>query len=547
MRRLLTLLATGLLLSASGTVQGEEQSTSPIRTPPQAPVRPAGSGAGSEYDGVVVKQEQAAANDLPATLTIDETRVIGPASPLLFGTNQAWLPQERLMTGGPDGQPHPGFSALARGLPMPLNRMAGSDSAHFRWKAAIGPLAERTAIANEYRNSCVRRLGPVEWIRTVRGIDPTARFSWTFNCLAEEPADHADLAHFLTGVPGARRDGGKDWAAQRVAYGLVEPVEVVIWEIGNEVDHGSAHAQRFPDATAYATYAARTIAAVRAVQPDAVFAVHAATSPWSWGKRHAGDWKDWHRTVLRTVGKDIGWLVLHPYYCGLPISEMERYLDVLRDDCVKLVPGHPIRLYISEHARWPEQEPGKPWKQSWFNTHSLGGCLATGQFLTRMLNRPEVGAAAYHALTAGPWGLFYDHDSVSGAQVPPWRTGMADLLTAFRPVHGGEVVATSLSGACTAADDPAATCAVAAVRQGQALVLVLVNREPLAARPLTLSMQGRWRLAGGMALTAPSLESANRADASLIAMEPIPSGQGQFQTWTLPARQMAVLTLESMP
>lgn len=533
-----------IALSACAVAPPTADGGSPRATTP-APVRPAGSGAGSEYDGVVLGKTADAATDLPATLVVDTRVVIHEASPLLFGTNQAWLPQEAMMSGGPDGGPQPAFSELARGLPMPLNRLAGSDSAHFHWKAAVGPMAARTAIADEFKTSRVRTLGPVEWVRTVRGIDPTARFTWTFNCMSEEPADHADLANFLTGKPGTRTDGGEDWAAKRVAFGLADPVDVAIWEIGNEVDHGATHSSRFPDAATYADYAARTIAAVRAVQPGASFAVHAATGPWSWAQHHAGDWKDWHRTVLRAVGKDVDWLVFHPYYCGLPISEMEKYLDVLRDDCATLVPGHPIRLYLSEHARWPEQVPGRRWQESWFHTHSLGGCLATAQFLTRMLNRPEVGAAAYHALSAGPWGLFYDRDFVKGAAVPLWRTGMADLLTAFRPLHGGQVVDSRLVGARTTGPD--ATCAAAALRSGEALLLVLVNREATAARKLAIELPGSWRIAGGTTFTGPDLDAVDSPSTRPLLTGTVAASATALRSWTLPARHLAILRLERLP
>lgn len=535
------LLAAAIFLLPSCASPSAEQ---PARPSP-GPQRPSGSGAGSEYDGVVVGRATASATDLAATLAIDPARSIGTASPLLFGTNQAWLPQERMMAGGPDGGPLPEFSALAAGLPMPLNRMAGSDSAHFRWKAAVGPMRDRTPISDEFRSSRVRALGPLEWVRTVRGIDPSARFTWTFNCLQEEPADHADLAAFLTGTPGGRRDGGEDWAARRAAWGMPQPVEVAIWEIGNEVDHGTTHGGRFPDAAAYAGYAARTIAAVRAVQPQASFAVHAATAPWSWGQRHAGDWRDWHRTVLQRVGRDIDWLVFHPYYCGLPISEIERHLDILRDDCATLVPGHPIRIYVSEHARWPAQQQGRRWEENWFHTHSLGGCLATAQFLVRMLNRPEVGAAAYHALSAGPWGLFYDRDFVRGVPVPLWRTAMADLLTAFRPLHGGAVVASALDGERTAGAE--ATCAAAVVRDGGDLLLALVNREPTAARRIAIAVPGRWRIAGGTTLTAPELDAVDTPDARPIVVAAIPAAPERVQAWTLPPRHFAILRLEPAP
>jgi hypothetical protein len=535
------LILCGCSAPAPSPVRPEPTMTNPPATGP-AVKRASGTGAGSEYDGVTLIRTAAATSDLPATLAIDPTRVIRPATPLLFGTNQAWLPQEPLMAGGPGGAPLPAFMDLARGLPMPLNRMAGSDSAFYRWQWAIGPMESRKAFPDEYKRAKVRTLGPVEWVQTVLAIDPTARFTWTFNCLQEEPEDHAALVEFLTGRPGENRDGGVDWAARRVELGLAEPVKVAIWEIGNETDHGTSHQQRFPDAAAYAAYAKRTIAAVRRVDPQAPIGVHAFTGPWS---KPQVDWKAWHRTVLTEVGSEIDWLIFHPYYCGLPIAYMERHLDVLRDDIQRLGGGR-AQLYLSEHARWPEEVKGQKWSTQWYHTHSLGGCLATGQFLARMLNRPDVGAAAYHALTAGPWGLFYDRDFVAGKPVPVYATGMADLLRFLAPLHQGQVVSTTLAGERTASSDDHATAAAAAVLRPDGRLAVLVtNREATAARPLTINLGAKpWRLAGGNLFTADGLDQANAPGLNAIRVLPIAAASGPLTTFTVPAHSAALLTLE---
>lgn len=550
------LVAVGMILSAcsaSGDGSSQPATRPPAATPasaatqaPAATPAPAQaeSIAGHEYDTVVVAAQAAAAADLPATLRIDLERPLGPVSPLLFGTNQAWLPSEHLMAGNA-GAPLPEFLTLARGLPMPLNRMGGTDSEYFHWKQAIGPLAGRTPIADEYKHAKVRALGPVEWIRCVTAIDPAARFCWTFNCTSEEPADHADLAEFLTGKPGADPNGGEDWAARRVACGLPDPVPVAIWEIGNELDKMGRYSQRFPSAVAYADYAARTISAVRAVQPDASFCVLAGSAPWD--AKWKSDWKEWHRTLLKTVGKDIDWLAFHPYYNGMPISDMERFIDVLRDDCAKLVPGHPIRLFMSEHAVWPEIEKGRRWELNWYRTHNLNGCLGTGRFLIRMLQRPEVGAATYHCLSGGPWGLFYDYDFVAKKATPVWRTGMADLLTMFKPLQGGEVLVSTLEGARTAASDPAASCAAAVVRHDARLTLALVNGEATAARPLQWTLPGTWRIAGGSLLSAADLDACNSLTATAITVDAIAPVAGSSTGWTIPARSLAILHLERMP
>jgi hypothetical protein len=162
-----------------------------------------------------------------------------------------------------------------------------------------------------------------------------------------------------------------------------------------------------------------------------------------------------------------------------------------------------------------------------------------------MLNRPEVGAAAYHALSAGPWGLFYDRDFVRNTSVTLWRTGMADLLTSFKPLHGGQVVESRLVGARTAGPD--ATCAAAALRNDKALYVVLVNREATAARRLTIELPESWRIAGGTTFTGPDLDAVDGPDARPLVTGMIAASNSAVRSWILPARHFAILQLERQP
>lgn len=504
--------------------------------------------AGNEYDGVLLDNATPAATGgaLSWRIAVDEDASVRSLTPLLFGYNHVWHINETLMARA-GAIPTPEFLAAAADIPMPLNRMSGTDSQDFHWKDAIGPMAERKPQSVRHRPPAgpPRLLGPLEWVRICEDLDPQARFSWTFNFWKEEPEDHADLAEFLTGEPGRNLDGGIDWAARRVACGRTAPVPVAIWELANEIDWDSEYLERFPDADAYVAYCRRTIAAVRQVQPAARFAAHAATAAHS-PKWATGDWRTWHRRVLAGLGGDLDWIVFHPYYHGLPIVQQTGYLDQLRDDIV--ASGHPrIGIYLSEHARWPERPKDGPWHLNWHQTHDLSGCLSTAQFFCRMIQRSEVTAAAYHCYSGGPWSLVRDRDATNQVQTPIHATGMAVLHQFMQPFHRGQVVASSSAGERTdpTARDATADIAAALGEDGR-LRLLLVNREPLAAREVTVALRGRWQLAGGELLTAPGLDAVNTHLQQPIRRTPVAAAPGAFGAWILPARSAAILVLERL-
>ncbi|MBL4702340.1 MAG: hypothetical protein JKX85_13885, partial [Phycisphaeraceae bacterium] len=107
---------------------------------PQKPL--AKSGAGTEYDGIILKTKPLEkADDPKVSLTVHEDQIIQPVPQSLFGFNHNWLWSNRWVMEDSDAQNpviSPDFLKTLAGLPMPLNRMSGSMSQTYHWKMAMG-------------------------------------------------------------------------------------------------------------------------------------------------------------------------------------------------------------------------------------------------------------------------------------------------------------------------------------------------------------------------------------------------------------------------
>jgi len=498
-----------------------------------------GEGAGHEYDGADLKDKKPAKQApalLPAVLSVDESSVVRTYDAGLFGVCYDWWAINELkLTESVDKDGLPVVSSnyveLLKGVPLPLNRNCEEN---FSWKDALGPLLERKSQKlTPWDKGSIKGFGVAEWLKSALAIDPHAEFVWALNLGKASPSDFRDLAEFLTGSPET------PWGAKRAALGVKAPVKVAIWELGNELDW-SGHKI---SVERYIELSREAIAAIRQVQPDAVFCAHAATAPWH--PIQAKDWLKWHRTILETIGGDIAYLSLHPYYHGYAASFLEPYIDKISAD-IK-ASAHPgIKIYISEHGKWPSGDSSKPeWKKYWYQTHALTGCLDTGEWLIRMLHRKDVGAMTYHNVSSGPWGMVY----CDQASKKLYSTGMADLFRVFGKVpYGGKVLSSTIMGDETDVRSGNLSFTVAPVlsEDSSTLRLLMDNRNPSSARELSLIFRnGPYVLESQTLFTAESLNSFNSAESRPVGFTESSEGAGrELSSWTVPAKSLVLLTLK---
>ncbi len=466
-------------------------------------------GNGDEYSRVVLPPEMKdAAPLLTATFHVATRKPLRRSSSRLFGYNNDWHGYKGLEPVNPamldpDATANPidpKLTAAAKGIPVPLNRTAGTDSQLFQWRKSIGPNRERQAFPLWFGQTqgIMPHYGLVEHFNWFRSLDPKAEFVYVVNLHKTTPEESRELAEFLTG--GADTPLGK----LRISYGMKDPVIPAIWELGNEMDLGGA---KHMDVGPYVESCRAHIEAIRKAYPDAVFSAHAACSPWD--PERGRYWRNWNQTVLKELGKDIAYFAFHPYYRGLTPKQMLSYMDELVED-IAASPNPAIQVFNSEHAKWPPgfEQGHEVWKRNWYQTHALIGVLDTAEWMLLMLNRPEVGAQTYHAFSSGPWGLIYRDKSGEY-----YTTGIAELFRFFEANgYDNTVVHSHIEGVGA---DPRElpfylTGAAELSPDGKTLSLTVNNRLPASEWDLKPELDDpTWKPVDMTILSAPELESVN--------------------------------------
>lgn len=507
---------------------------------PEKPKTEVRTGAGTEYDNVIISNDVDDGSkpaSLPASVVVDEHKKLRPAGTRNLGFVCDASPIDDIFMNPEKTRISPQMEDILKNLPMPLNRLVQYNDTH-SWKASIGPLAaRRPAKVWPWEAPHITAFGPAELLASVVKAHPEARFIWTVNVKNDSAEDAADLAEFLTG-DGRTPRGLTNWAKFRIDAGAPDPIAVAAYELGNEVEWTVA-SNRMSVAT-YIERSKKIIAAIRRVDPKAVFSPHAATAPWGYSRYPGEDWKDWHRTILREIGGEIAYLAFHPYYYGYPTSLLEKYFEEIRKDILDITGSDRIKLYISEHGLWPAQKPNEPWKKTWYTTHALMGCLATAQFINRLYLRDDVGLATYHCFNAGPWGLVYRGKETKAL----YTTGIYDLLKIYNQAVGDNVLETKVSGEWS---DPAkddVSFSVLATDSKDGLALILVNREKTTKREVALSFKNRYRLARTVTLTAPSVHSYNDENEKRIRILDEKSDLKNVANYTVPEKSVVVLYLK---
>lgn len=493
--------------------------------------------AGDEYKGVALETLQHSdLNLIKNKVVVKESRIINRPDRGMLGYNQNWFHNNRYMTEYTNGQIilNAECMEILKGLPFPMERLAGTDSQFFNWKKAIGSYTERQPQkVVGWAAPEVVTTGPIEWLNAMKQLDPSFRVVWVVNVLSETAQDNADLLEFLTGDGRSNPNGGVNWGLRRIELGYPDPVSVLI-ELGNEIDWGSTRS-RYP-VDVYIKECKERMAAMRAVCPDVKFVAHASTAPWSNKHTETGGWRTWHLKVLKELGDEIDYIAIHPYYCGLPVAVIEQqYMKVLMNDIKSVTGSERIKIHVSEHARWPKSLNMEDRHQ----THSLQGMLATGEWINRMLQYSQVQYMNYHGLSAGPWGLFY-----KGAH-GFYLTAMADFFKAYNAGFGDVVYFSEVEGPDSNPADKTLKFTVNAMGAGDELRLFVVNRDEVAARELTFSFEEDYTLTKEVVMTGSHPNAVNNETKKEVLTHIKTWADGAtFNSRIIPSKSMTILYLK---
>lgn len=342
---------------------------------------------------------------------------------------------------------------------LPSARMAGSSSRVFQWKSAIGPIESRPLQFNGYTNTRIY-YGVLEWVNHVKTVNSDAKLTYVLNMETGDAADAADLAEFFCGDGSINYNGAVNWAKKRQEYGTTDPVEIDVWELGNELNASTVLGPKGMSKEEYVNAAKSYISAIRDIEPDAVFAAcgHTETG------QNTAEAREWNRYVLEQLGSLIDYLTVHLYYTQYDmVQNQNTYMDSLRDLINELSPN--VKLYYSEHSTYINNFSNQ---EEVNRTHGMYGTLATSEFFNRVMIRPEVYAADYHCLYSPNWSEYY----VNGAGQLK-ATPIADMMKLYEEYSIGNVIDSTLDGY---KDGRTAGVTQLAVEKDGALNVIITNQ-----------------------------------------------------------------------
>lgn len=482
---------------------------------------------------------------------VNEGKIVKEADLNLFGINNEWgsfasVVANHSLNEVLTEQTMSSFVSTVKnqGLPLSLNRMAGFTSQYMNWKSAIGDYENRNPTVGH------KSVGPVEWIKAILAADENAEFVWVFNCVEESPQDHADLVEFLTGDPLNDANGGVNWAQLRVDYGLEEPVKVLAWEIGNELDLITKNPQSFDesdfnprnftaeefDVNWYKDYVIDTISAVKAVNPDAKFAIMGVTNPHDTTET----WAQWHNTLFSDayIRENVDYVTLHTYYIPTRrqneignYSMIQQYAQKIVSD-IKALGKEDISIFASEQSLWTTSHNV---------SNSLFGVLHTADYYNRILQNKDFSLACYHSMSSGYWAVIKN-----GSGSAKYITGIGELIKLFADSLGDNQLEVKVDYKYEEEPFESDTFSVSATQRDEFVNLIIVNKSETATRSInTYFSDNQYRLIGKKILTGESMSSyITPNDRPIYTIDLEADDTGYFCGYDVPPKSVVVLKLQ---
>lgn len=352
-----------------------------------------------------------------ASVRMDLAQVVRENVPeTLFGFNINIMVFQQTLWDDAAKQVRPSVLEQMKAFPGAIYRYPGGLLGnHFNWQWSVGdPSTRRPMRLVAWDKPFVAAFGLAEYLEFVRRVG--GRDWYVVNLagwdeerpfhelpIADVVAQNAALAHYM----------------KENAHGVGAPR---YYQLGNELDRAKYQWEH----EKYVRRSRRVIDAISAVDPSARFVAFLRDFDWRYrgteksrGRSKAADLAHDVLTGLPEV-EDVSLLL---YYDGLPNAKghvyfgtrLKQTLDAI--ETMKSVRGdRPLRVWFTEHAaHWHRYGPEK--RGNWRQTSSLEGAISSADFLTAMVQVPEVQGAAWHAFNGGPWFLL-DAEKNPAAPVP---------------------------------------------------------------------------------------------------------------------------------
>ena len=291
------------------------------------------------------------------------------------------------------------------------------------------------------------------------------------------------------------------------------------WELGNELDRGK-------DLWTFDKYlhrAGEVRKAIAEAEPKARFV--GMMADYDAQKSRGVTSSDYNRAVAEALAKSgVTEFQQHLYYDGPPEgptipNRLGQLCRSIQDARSAGVPAEGFGFWVSENARWPQSDPGKPWKEAWRKSADLGAAISVADMLIALTQIPEIRGSVLHSLhgTGGPWPLFHARGRNNTGPFAPAATlqGYSLLRQTMLPV------------ALQTRSSSTSTSGYAGGYDGRGVVMSSVDRKQFSVwainrRPGTLEVQLEVAALAGQRFTASlqqlssSSQSAHNYDADVV-------------------------------
>ncbi|MEV5407268.1 alpha-N-arabinofuranosidase [Thermopolyspora sp. NPDC052614] len=453
-----------------------------------------------------------------ASLTLDPAFTVGTVDPRLFGSFVEHL--GRCVYTGVFEPGHPAADEqglrrdvldLVRELGVTLVRYPGGNFVSgYRWEDGVGP--ERPVrLDPAWRSIEPNAFGLGEFMTWARRAGVTPMMAVNLGTRGVQEA--CDLLEY------ANHPGGTALSELRVTHGALEPYDIRLWCLGNEMDGPWQTGHK--TAAEYGRLAAETARAMRMIDPGLELV--------ACGSSGAGmpTFGAWEATVLEEAYDQVDYISLHAYYEPLggdlttflaSGAMMESYIEDAVATCdhvrARLKRDKRIQLSFDEWGVWymsrPESEPPTEWEHAprlLEDHYNVMDAVVVGSLLIALLRHADRVKIACQAQLVNV--------------IAPIRTepgGPAWRQTTFHPFaqaarHGhGEVL--RVEPVSPPAGDVPALHATAVRASDGTVTLFAVNRSQTDALDLTATVRalGDVRLLEHTVLADPDLDARNTAD-----------------------------------
>ncbi len=436
-----------------------------------------------------------------ATVTVDlsENGFIKESTNLVLGTNNDWSgTTEFIIQNHGSTEPSDEFVNFwhTTGVPLANSRQGGGSSMNFDWMSLVGPLEERTPVSSNVS------YGTAEWIKCAMEVNPDAAFTPVLN-IFETPEQCADLVRYLTLNPedanAVNPNTGINWAQQRVNDGIKDPVNVIAFELGNELygyfnqnygapewktaglpswgtieqrlRGGSSQYSHYRQAlingaTEYAEYCKPYIDAVRAVDPDVKLSANANAAAEIDGAHECTH--IWNSIVIEALrdycgghcnegctgncyNRGINFVTHHDYYWGS--TQHSTKIDGTYDRISRYFEDRDIKIMVTEHnilTSYTSSMTSEERTASIKKDTSLERTLAIADFLVSSYNVPEIYSANHHGTFGNaygnPWAIGRKFTSgqiyQTGEKGKMYSTPVGQVMALVEEAVGGNVMKT---------------------------------------------------------------------------------------------------------